>query len=563
MYLCQEQSKKNPKTDLTIFPKKPFKYGLLATCLGLTACFGPKDITPVESFQGVVVADEPVSVSIAHDIIRAGGNAADAATALYFALSVAYPSQVSLGAGGVCLVKEPKKIPEAVEFYPIPSLLPDKSQGVSRPTAIPRGPRAFFALQARYGQMRWGQTVAPAENLARFGVRASRAFTKDLSLSGNFIYKDKMAQKIFVSAPNTPLREGDEFKQPELATILAILRDQGISPLYTGKYQAGFIKSYRAAGGTLVKEDFARTIPGFSPAIKVRTRNGYLWLTPPPAGIAATSAQIIKLFEEIDDYEDLDPVPQLHLLAESTLRSFADRYQWLGLTREIPEAISDVFRDNVLEAQMQNFNPDVHVPLRDLQTISKPIIENQAGSGFSVVDRDGMAVACTLSLNNAFGTGRIGPGSGIVLAASPKLTKAGPISLGPMMRTLGETSAIEGVYTATGGVLASTALVRFLFELDDLDIDAEDQLLEAALLKPRLHASNNPDILYVESGLPDEIMSGLADYGHTVKSFPSTVKARPPRVNVIHCPGGLAASNGRCFAKADPRAFGISAGGVR
>ena len=133
--------------------------------------------------------------------------------------------------------------------------------------------------------MRWAQTVAPAESLARFGVRVSRAFAQDLRLSRNFIYKDKMAQKIFVSAQNKPLQEGDHFKQPELANILSIFRDQGIAPLYNGKYQAGFIKSYWAAGGSLTKEDFARTVPKFSPAVKVKTHNGYLWVTPPPAGV--------------------------------------------------------------------------------------------------------------------------------------------------------------------------------------------------------------------------------------------------------------------------------------
>ncbi len=536
MYLCHDLYPKILKRVGDAKITRGLRRTSLLSLFAVTACFGPKDITPVESFEGVVVADEPVAASVAHEIILAGGNAADAATALFFALSVTYPSQVSLGAGGVCMVKPPKKRPEVIEFYPIGSLLPSNAQGVTRATSIPRAPRAFYALQARYGRLRWGQTITPSESLARFGARASRAFTKDLSLSGNFIFKDPLAQKVFVSRKNKPLQEGDMYKQPDLAAILAILRDQGITPLYNGKYQAGFIRSYRAGGGTLVQEDFPRTVPTFSAAVKVKTRKGYLWLAPPPAGVATTTAHILRLFEEIDDFEDLDPAEQGHVFAEATLRSFADRYQWLGLTQEIPSDISDVFEDDHIEMQMQNFNPLVHVPLQDLQSVSKPIIENQAGSGFSVVDKAGMAVSCTLSLNNAFGTGRLGPGSGIVLAADPKLTKAGPISLGPMMRTLGENSEIEGVFTATGGVLASTALAQFILTLEDIPLDQEVQKLQGALLKPRFHASIKPDILYVESGVTDSVMAALSDYGHTLKAFPSTVKTRPPRVNVVHCP---------------------------
>ena len=79
------------------------------------------------------------------------------------------------------------------------------------------------------------------------------------------------------------------------------------------------------------------------------------------------------------------------------------------------------------------------------------------------------------------------------------------------MRTLGETSEIEGVFSATGGALASTALSRFLLALDTLDIQDENVRLESALLVPRLHASNQPDIVYVESEFADEILSGSDD----------------------------------------------------
>ncbi len=124
---------------------------------------------PAGPALGGVVADEPRAAQIGRDILAAGGSAADAATAMYFAMAVTLPSRASLGGGGVCLVFDPRtRDAQTLEFLARPpARIPPEAD---RPTAVPGNVRGFYSLQARYGRLRWSQVLVAAENLARFGV---------------------------------------------------------------------------------------------------------------------------------------------------------------------------------------------------------------------------------------------------------------------------------------------------------------------------------------------------------------------------------------------------------
>ena len=103
----------------------------------------------VSGFLGGVAADEPRAALIGRDVLSAGGSAADAATAVFFALSVTMPSSASLGGGGVCLAYDNRtKKTEALDFLPrAPRAIP---AGTPRPSAVPGNVRGFFVLHAKY-----------------------------------------------------------------------------------------------------------------------------------------------------------------------------------------------------------------------------------------------------------------------------------------------------------------------------------------------------------------------------------------------------------------------------
>ena len=205
--------------------------------LGLAACAEEKPLEGVEGivrgFAGGVAAEEPRAALVGRQVLVSGGSAADAATAMYFTLSVTYPSAASLGGGGVCLVYdvESKKI-ETLRFLPGQPANP-APPGTVR-TAVPGNPAGFFALHARFGSQRWATHVSRAEQLARFGTRASRALAWDIAWARAWLQPHRQSWNI-LAPDGQPLKEGQFLRQIDLAGILSSLRARGPGEFYRGR----------------------------------------------------------------------------------------------------------------------------------------------------------------------------------------------------------------------------------------------------------------------------------------------------------------------------------------
>ena len=137
---------------------------VLVAGVGLAGC--ARDTVDVpKGFFGSVAVEEPRAALLARDVLVNGGSAADAAVIAYFALAATLPSSGGLGATGSCLVFDPIQGPrfERLEFYPTPA------SAQSPTVALPTGPRAMFALNARYGRTKFEELLIAAERLTRFG----------------------------------------------------------------------------------------------------------------------------------------------------------------------------------------------------------------------------------------------------------------------------------------------------------------------------------------------------------------------------------------------------------
>ena len=202
----------------------------------------------VTGFLGGAVADEPRAAIVARDVLSAGGNAADAAVALAFALSVTLPSRAGLGGGGACLAYSARDksvsegTPEGVMFTPVAP--PGGGAGADRPAAVPMLPRGLYLLHARYGRLPFESLVVPAEQLARFGTPATRALVRDLTLVAGPLLADPNARAVF--APNgTPLAEGQTLSQPDLASTLTQIRTRGWATSTPASWRAGLSRRLR------------------------------------------------------------------------------------------------------------------------------------------------------------------------------------------------------------------------------------------------------------------------------------------------------------------------------
>ena len=339
----------------------------------------------IEGFIGAVIADEPRAALAGREVLAQGGNAADAAVAVGFMLAVTLPSRAGLGGGGACLSYDPRSegpgqgSPEAVMF----TLAPGTGTGGDRPAAVPILARGLFALHARYGSKPFEGLLTPAEQLARFGGPPSRALLQDLAVVQGPLLADPNARAVFAPG-GVALTASGSLMQADLASTLAQIRTAGVGDFYQGALARRFEESSRVAGANLVAADFRAALPRVGAPLVVRVGSDDVAFTPPPAdGGLAAAAALNALERRPGD------------LAEAQARAIGTAAAWRATGGDPMTVLAQAPGTGTLPA----------LP---------------ASTGFVVVDRLGRSVVCSLTMNNLFGTGRIAPGTGVVLAASPR-----------------------------------------------------------------------------------------------------------------------------------------------
>ena len=416
---------------------------------------GPKVLS---GFIGGVAADEPRAALAAKQVLALGGNAADAAVTLGFMLSVTLPSRASLGGGGACIAYDPgsstpnKGVPEAILFMP---QAPATRAG-DRPAAVPLLARGLYLLSARYGSQQFGELVAPAEQAARFGFTISHALALDLQTVAGPLTADPTAGAVFAPG-GTPLTEGGHLQQYDLGGTLAQIRTVGVGDIYQGLLGHKLAEATAQAGGPVTLADLRNARASLAPALSRDAGNDHVAFLPPPAdgGLAASAA-----FDVLRH----DPSAVQQALAASEAAAAQARGAALG---------------------------------------SLP-----ASTSFVVVDRKGDAVTCAFTMNNLFGTGRVAPGTGILLAASPAVKP--PPLLGA---ALAWNENIHAFRAAVGGSGQNAAA-----------------LAVGAAMQQALAGGAGP--------VPD-----------------------PGRANAVSCPHYLPGGAASCAFSTDPRGAGLASGG--
>lgn len=233
----------------------------------------------VNSPFSAVAADESRAAEVGRDILLAGGNAADAAVAMYFAMAVTLPSAASLGASGACIVHNDKtKAAEAFVFPPIAAT----GSVAGQPFTVPSGVRAITLMHVRHGQLRWEAMLAPAERLARFGVPVSRALARDLRSAGGAL-GDRDARRIFGA-----MAEGGSLIQPELAGTLGAIRQRGGADFFQGQLARTMSEQL---GGALSVDALRAAVPQASaPMTESYGMRRRIYVAPAPAAGASALA---------------------------------------------------------------------------------------------------------------------------------------------------------------------------------------------------------------------------------------------------------------------------------
>lgn len=383
----------------------------------------------VRGFLGGVSAEEPVAASIARDVLSAGGTAADAAVAAAFALTVTLPSRAGIGGGGACLLFDVRRNePESIVF--LPGARTGTPPNADRPAAVPLMARGLFALHARMSTGRpFEELVAPAEQLARFGAPMSRALYADLTAVQGPLFADPQARAVFARPDGSPIGLGDRFQNPALGGTLTALRVAGVGDLHQGTLARRIEETTGQIGaGVITVAEMRAALPQVIRPVFINARSGdRIAFLPPPAdgGLAAAAA-----FQALQANQSLEQA------------------------RERAMAV-------VSASRLRGGDPAAILAATDLSGGMPGSLP--ASTGLMVFDRNGNAVTCAFTMNNLFGTGRIAPGMGFLMAAAPGIGRVEPpllaagIGWNPNLRAFRAAAAGSGQEAAAMAVAAPLA----------------------------------------------------------------------------------------------------------
>ncbi len=495
---------------------------------------------------GGVSADEPRAAIIAREVLGIGGNAMDAAVALYFTSAVTFPATSSLGAGGVCLIfdAEARRV-ESLLFPAVPP--PSADENTRLKIAIPGAVRGMFALHARYGALSWRQLLAPAEQAARLGHPMSRAMAKDLARVAAPLFNSPEIAAIFSREDGTPLDEGELLVQLDLAGIISQLRTRGPGSFYSGALARKLVQSVTSSGGSLTMDDLREYQPEWRETIQTPFGNNVIHSAPPPLPGGVGLLQMWEMLIRDGRYAQADASERRHLLAEASMRSFADRAAWQATEAAAGDGAALLGEDRI-ERLMTGYEPDRHTPSSALNPPPAKRRESPSGTSFSVVDGAGNAVACSLTLNNFFGRGWMAPGTGIIMAAARPPERGAISAMAPVMMVNHNTGNFFLAAAASGGAVVPSALIEVMTRTL---IDGET--LEAAIKAPRIFHGGRPDVVVFEPDEPAVTLNGLRERGHLVAQAASL-----GRVNAVYCREGLQDNPAGCGVNVDPRGFGLA-----
>jgi len=503
----------------------------------------------IQGYLGDIVADDPEAVEVAREVLSAGGTATDAAVALDFTLAVTLPSRASLGSGGVCIAYDnPSQKLDVLDFTPKAS-----SQGAGQstaPIAIPGDPRAMFALHSKYGRLQWDQLLGPAEKLARSGVAVSKGLGHDLSLASGLLAKDPESMRIFARKGGGVLHDGEILTQGDLGVLIGRLRQAGPGDMYDGMLAPAVARRYaeagNATGSSISADDLRDYQPDWKEPVSVAFGDTTLNFAPPPSAAGVVAAEIWLMLAG-GEYKSAKDAERAHLFAEASMRAFADRASWFGASGEGAADVKTLASEAHAKELMASFSATQHTPAGDLKPPPVAMPENPAATSFVVVDREGSAVACALTMNNLFGLGRVVRGTGIVAAMAPA-KGSGATALSPMLAIDSKDGQLKFAAGAAGGAAAPAALATVA-----LDTLVRKRPLREAIADKRLFDAGAPDVLVYEKDLAAETVSALTALKYKVFEIESL-----GLVNAVSCPDGLPREPKSCTAATDPRGFGAA-----
>jgi gamma-glutamyltranspeptidase/glutathione hydrolase len=525
---------------------------------------------PLWSSGGIVASDHVLASRAGASLFAQGGTAADAIVGATLAAGVVQPASSGLGGGGFAVYGRNPKEMKALDFREVapaaahPQLFQD-AKGEVIPGAstkgglavgVPGEGRGLAQLAKDAGKLSLEQLAAPAIKLAEEGFQ-----------TGEFLLKYQASHPMEGLFRDGRPGRGQRIRRPRLAKTLRAWAKSGGEALYSGPIARDLVRSVQAEGGILTRKDLAAYQPQIRTPL-VGSYRGYTIVTmPPPSSGGAVLLQVLAVLEQWDlaslGHNSSD---HIHLLSEAFQHAYADRAAVMGDPAFSSVPLSEMLSPERIEAIRGEIDP-LRTQERAAYGASLGIPKDGGTHHLSALDTDGLAVALTSTVNTPFGSEVVGEQSGILLnnqmddfVSKPGVpntygligrkansVEAGKKPLSSMTPTVVyKEDEVVLVVGGSGGPFIISSTLQAISNVVDFGMNAR-----AAVSVPRVHHQWVPELLFLDTGIPKDVVSALERKGHSVKmmDFFSAVQM------VQATPAGF-------YAASDPRKGGEPAGSL-
>lgn len=382
-----------------------------------------------EARNGMVVSSQHLASQAGADILKAGGNAVDAAVAVGYAQAVVNPCCGNIGGGGFMTLhladgknifinfRETAPASASADMYldKDGNLIKDASLYGYLAAGVPGTVKGLDYALEKYGTMKREQVMAPAIKLARDGFILTRADTDVLDTTTARFKQDPEAARIFLKPDGSAFQPGDRLIQTDLANTLERIAKEGPPAFYEGDIPQIVEKASQAGGGKLTAKDFADyTISEVAPI--TCTYRGYEFISaPPPSSGGVTICQTLNILEGYDlKAMGFNSADYIHTLTEAMRHSYMDRNTFLGDPAFVKNPTEKLTSKAYAEELRKEIIPGKATPSAQVQPGTGPH-EKPETTHYSVVDNKGNAVSTTYTINGRFGAVVIPPGTGFFL----------------------------------------------------------------------------------------------------------------------------------------------------
>ena len=512
--------------------------------LALTAAIAASSsVFAVTLEGGAVAAPNQYGADVAEQILKKGGNAVDAAVATAFALAVTYLEAGNIGGGGFMTLfidgkpyfldyreTAPKAASRDMYLNDKGEIVENMSLVGARAAGVPGTVMGLWEAHQRFGKLPWSELLTPAVGYAKNGFTVA---------DKQYQYRED-ALKLFNGTTNFAdyfgsMKNGQTFKQPELAETLERIADQGAKDFYHGKPADLLVAQMQQDKGLITKDDLNEYKAQWREPMRVDWRGNTLYTAPLPSSGGIALAQLIGIKEaRAADFKgvELNSAPYIHLLAEIEKRVFADRADYLGDPGFGKMPVAALIDPVYIAKRAAEINPKAISPTANV----KAGLEPHQTTHFSIVDKDGNAVSNTYTLNFDYGSGVVVKGAGFLLndemddfSSKPGVANGFGVvggsanAIEPGKRMLSSMSPslvtrdgnVTLVLGTPGGSRIFTSIFQVLNNVYDYDLP-----LQKAVAAQRVHHQLLPkDTIYYDAYAPitGKVADELKAMGYTVE----------------------------------------------